>query len=134
MEFVVCANILKKEFISYLVEWSVHDKWNVVTQGYPVLHFDFYRQELCLSFRSLEAVDKIYTYPLPSFKFSINQKSFVITLELNNSPVDIALCFRDIEHCVKFKLLLIHSLQLRILKRKTFRGDQNRGHRDVIRL
>lgn len=118
MDFYVCKNVLKKEFQCFLLEWDGISAWKPIAQGYPLLTFDFYNQELFLSFKSAQIMERSYLYPLSNFKFSINNKGFVITIELNDSLVDIALSFRDIEYCVKFKLLLIHYLHLRGLIRE----------------
>lgn len=118
MDFYACKNVLKKEFQCYLLEWDGACTWKPIAHGYPLLTFDFYRQELFLNFKSAQIMERSYLYSLSNFKFSINNKGFVITIELNDDQADIALSFRDIEYCVKFKLLLIHYLHLRELIRE----------------
>lgn len=118
MQIYEFKNSLKNQLISYLLEWNGTSDWVIISHGYPQLYSDTKNQGLYFCFKSFEKIEKIRSYPLGSFRFSTNSKNSTITIENNDSLSDIALSFNCIEHCIKFKTMLIHYLQISIIKRE----------------
>ena len=118
MGFFITNNLNRQDFIAFISEWNGKDDWTEKGQGYPSLQFDFRSQSLFLQFQRFDSLESIKFYKLDDFKFSINQKRHVLLFEFNGELVDVAISFKHMEFCVRFKALLIHYIQIRKLNRE----------------
>lgn len=117
MDFFLTNNLNRQDFLAWLFEWPGSDKWTGECLGYPSLRFDLNSQTLIIQFQLLDSLESCKYYILNDFKFSISQHRFVLTLELNDAPVDLAVSFKDGEKCARFRALLIHYIQISELSR-----------------
>lgn len=127
MDFFTTNNLNRQDFACYLSEWTGGERWTPGAQGYPALKFDLRTQNLFLHFQGLGHLDSFKVYNLVDFKFAINQRRHVLSFELNDCEVDVALSFKQMDSCVRFKALLIHYIQLRRLIREEAERVEKRG-------